>query len=81
MMMFYDAAGGRRYTGLWNDYQNFVDLSTLLKADRAILVAQSPAKKQDGATLLRDDQPLGGAQNKHITIYRFVFPVKREKSG
>ncbi len=37
MMMFYKAAGGRSYTGLWNDYQGFVDLSDLLKADRAIL--------------------------------------------
>ena len=42
-MMFYEAAGGRRYTGLWNAYQGFVDLSALLKADRAILVAQAPA--------------------------------------
>ena len=25
MMMFYDAAGGHRYTGLTNDYQRFVD--------------------------------------------------------
>ena len=41
--MFYEAAGGRRYTGLWNAYQSFVDFSTLLNADRAILVAQAPA--------------------------------------
>ena len=46
-MMFYEAAGGRRYTGLWNAYQGFVDLSTLLKADRAILVAQGPDCRGD----------------------------------
>ena len=46
MMMFYEAAGGERYTGLWNAYQNFVDLSTLLKADRAILVAQGAERPQ-----------------------------------
>ena len=40
-MMFYEAAGGRRYTGLTNDYQGFVDLSDLLKTDRAVLVAQA----------------------------------------
>ena len=45
-MMFYEAAGGRRYTGLWNAYQGFVDLSDLLKADRAILVAQGPASPE-----------------------------------
>ena len=48
-MMFYEAAGGRRYTGLWNAYQDFVDLSTLLRADRAILVAQEPSRRQDKA--------------------------------
>ena len=80
-MMFYEAAGGRRYTGLWNAYQGFVDLSTLLNADRAILVAQTPGRQAEatrGATLLRDGRPLGGAHNQHVTIYRFVFPVKKE---
>lgn len=77
MMMFFDAAGGRRYTGLWNDYQSFVDLSALLKADRAILMAQAPDEKQAGATLLRDDEPLDGSRNNHVTMYRFVFPVKK----
>ncbi len=80
MMMFYDEAGGRSYTGLWNAYQGFVDLSALLKADRAILVAEVPdgvQEKSRGADLLRDGWPLGGAQNKHVTLYRFVFPVKR----
>ena len=80
MMMFYEEAGGRSYTGLWNAYQSFVDLSTLLKADRAILVAEVPDGVQEkwrGADLLRDGRPLGGAQNKHVTLCRFVFPVKR----
>ncbi len=85
MMMFHDAAGGRRYTGLWNAYQDFVDFSSLLHADRAILVAQRPAsdsaEKSQGASLLRDGQPLADSPDKHLTIYRFVFPVKREKGG
>jgi hypothetical protein len=90
MMMFYEAAGGRRYTGLWNAYQEFVDLSTLLKADRAILVAQGPASDDEtrhGAQLVRltkpndaDVRPLGSTHDQHITLYRFVFPVKKERS-
>jgi hypothetical protein len=75
-MMFYDTAGGRRYTGLWNAYQGFVDLSTLLKTDRAILATLGPSGPP-GAALLRDGRPLAAAQTTHITIYRFVFPVKR----
>ena len=52
-MMFYEKAGGRRYTGLWNAYQGFVDLSPLLKTDRAILVAQEPAAGDQGASRRR----------------------------
>ncbi len=81
-MMFYEAAGGRSYTGLGNGYQDFVDLSALLKADRAILMTQEPNRQQDkwhGASLLRDGRPLGGRQNKHVTLYRFVFPVTEGK--
>jgi hypothetical protein len=69
-----------------NDYQGFTDLSGLLKAGRAILVAMPP---QDGSCrggdLLRglppksgasdDRQPLGNALDRHTTIYRFVLPV------
>lgn len=79
-MMFYSAAGGRRYTGLWNDYQGFVDLSDLLKTDRAILVARNPVASgtgSRGAELLRDGRPLAGSQDRHETMYRFVFPVKK----
>ena len=85
-MMFYDAAGGRKHTGMANDYQGFTDLSGLLKAGRAILVAMPP---QDGSCrggdLLRGQvpktgesdnrQPLGNALDRHTTIYRFVLPV------
>jgi hypothetical protein len=82
MMMFHEASGGRHYTRLWNDYQSFVDLSELLKAGRAILVAQTPtpaSQGHQGAELLRDGRPLASPQDQHGTIYRFVFPVKRER--
>jgi hypothetical protein len=83
MMMFHEAAGGRRYTRLLNGYQDFVDLSSLLKADRAILVAQAPmpaSEGHQGAELLRDGRPLARPQDQHETIYRIVFPVKKEHS-
>ncbi|MEI8375456.1 MAG: hypothetical protein WCJ35_21765 [Planctomycetota bacterium] len=85
-MMFYDAAGGRKRTGMANDYQGFADLSGLLKTGRAILVAMPP---QDGSCrgddLLRGPvpkpgesdsrQPLGNALDRHATLYRFILPV------
>ncbi|MCC6125218.1 MAG: hypothetical protein IT426_09670 [Pirellulales bacterium] len=79
IMMFYEAAGGRAYTRLANDYQSFVDLSYLLKTNRAILwadaVQDANASKQ-GAILLRGDTPLARNEDRHAVIYRFVFPVK-----
>ena len=83
-MMFYQAAGGRRYTRLWNSYQQFVDLSNLLKAGRAILVTETPlpaAEGYEGAELLHGGKPLAGPQDQHRTIYRFVFPVKKPAAG
>lgn len=91
-MMFYDAAGGRKRTSMANDYQGFTDLSGLLKAGRAVLVAMPP---QDGSCrggdLLRGPvpkpgepdtrRPLGNALDRHTTIYRFVLPVTQAEAG
>jgi len=75
-MSFFDAAEGRSYTGLQNGYQGFVDLSGLLKAGRAILVAEGPSQHR-GADLLRDGEPMTPQEDRHVTIYRFVLPLKR----
>ena len=81
-MMFFEAAGGRGYTGLGNGYQGFVDLSHLLTTRRAVLVAQgstAPGQPGQGAHVLcndRNDQPIDAVEDRHVTVYRFVFPVK-----
>ena len=85
-MMFYDAGGERKHTGLANDYQGFTDFSGLLKTGCAILVAMpSHDNSCRGAELLRgpvpkagqpdNRQPLGNVLDRHTTIYRFVLPV------
>lgn len=81
-MMFFQVAGGSRYTGLHNHYQHFVDLSNLLNTNRAILVASAAGNAEQehpGALLLRDGQPISDPRNRHRTVYRFVFPVQAEK--
>jgi hypothetical protein len=74
MMMFYKAAGGRKYTGLLDRYQHELDLSDQLLLGRAVLVGVGPP----AAELQIDGQPLPpdylGTQ---LTIYRFVFPVQQ----
>ncbi|MBN2578442.1 MAG: hypothetical protein JXB10_05575 [Pirellulales bacterium] len=81
MMMFYQAAGGRRYTQLSNGYQTFVDCSLLLQTGRAILVGRGPAADEfpkQGAQLMRGNQPLSHPDDRHAVFYRFVFPVKKK---
>jgi hypothetical protein len=71
MMMFYQAAGGRRYTGLSNGYVRFLDLSGHLRMGQAILMARGPA----AGTWLLDGQ--AAADDEPTTYYRFVMPVNR----
>jgi len=73
-MAFFDAAGGRRYTGLVNRYQGFVDLSPLLGTPRAVLMALAPDDAAS-ARLLRDGKPLTDETGHNSTVLRFVFPV------
>ena len=80
----HDAAGGRRYTGLSNSYQAFVDLSGLLKADRAVMIASiggdHSGGELGGADLVVSlcDQPLPESRIRRETMIRFVFPVESE---
>jgi hypothetical protein len=80
-MMFYNAAGGFRYTGLTHRYQRFVDLSDSLRADRAILVGTvrraDRASGGHGAALLRDGLSPAGPRDRREAVYRIVFPVDR----
>jgi hypothetical protein len=71
-LMFYQAAGGRRYTGLTHRYQTHLDLSEHLRMGRAILVGRAA---RPAATLLRDGQSQEELTDRHWTFYRIVYPV------
>jgi len=76
-MMFFEAAGGERYTGLTNSYQGFVDAEGLLATRRAILVGRGPGDPQHRPTvLLRDGRPMTEWEERHLSVYRFVLPVE-----
>lgn len=83
-MLFYDAAGGRNRTHIANDYQGFTDLSAVLRAGRAVLVAMPPQEDDfRGADVLGSPasrsgeagKRLAGPLDRHTIIYRFVVPV------
>ncbi len=71
MMMFHNAAGGRAYTRLGDEYQPFVDLSHHLKLGRAVLIGRV---KKRGVELLRDGQSVDDELDVNWTYYRVVFP-------
>jgi hypothetical protein len=79
LMMFFREAGGRGYAGLSNDHQGFVDLSHLVRTNRAVLVAwpesDPSAARPYGTELLCDGEPLPDGQVRRTAVYRFVFPV------
>lgn len=84
-MMFYDAAGGRRYTGLAHSYQPFVDLSDLLRTDRAILIVMNAddaaGGKLPGADLLLSSggRPIDEYKLRRQTVLRFILPVASQR--
>ncbi len=78
VMLFHEAAGGTRYTELSNAYQPFLDMSSLLKTGRAILVARiRPGGEPQRATeVLNYSRPIAGPDSRFADVYRFVIPVK-----
>jgi len=78
IMMFYRAAGGLQYVGLLNRYQHYLDLSRQLGLDRAILIGFGPPASK--LTINGEPVPADAAA-EHITIYRFVLPVRQSESS
>jgi len=77
LMTAHELAEGKTYTGLANQYQQFVELSDLVRAGRAVLIGQVA---KPGAELERDGQPLAdsdgnAAVSQRWTFHRYVFPV------
>ncbi|MCU0878085.1 MAG: hypothetical protein MUF06_09900 [Pirellulaceae bacterium] len=74
MLMFHQAAGGRRYTGLSHRYQASLDLSESLKLGRAVLAGKVT---EPAAELVTGDQPLALAENQTSSAWcRIVYPVE-----
>lgn len=85
-MMFFDAAGGASYTGLFGQYQGFVDCSSLLKTGRAVLVGFVPTDPETarkcGSRFLAaptGQTPVDPASpnDPRTIVFRFVLPVKQ----
>jgi hypothetical protein len=58
-------------------YQQFVDLSNLVRGGRAVLVGEA---SRPTARLLRDGRPLAADGDRQWAFYRFVIPVRQGAS-
>ncbi len=81
VMMFSDAAGGRKLTGAWNRYQHFVDLSHALDSQTAMLVGRVAEPRSELLRIVPGEggEPvptsMRGPRDYAIVIYRFLLPV------
>jgi hypothetical protein len=76
MLMFHQAAGGARYTGLTHRYQPWLDMSDHLNLNRAVLVGRVAA----GASRLAVGGELKEPDQQWV-YYRIVFPVSPATGG
>ncbi|MDB4766330.1 hypothetical protein OAG71_01445 [bacterium] len=73
VMMFYEAAGGQKYTGLSNGYHREIDFSRLLRLGQAVLVGQT----ESGSRIKIDGQDVSDNYDSNITMVRIVLPVTK----
>lgn len=84
MLMFHQAAGGTRYTGLRHEPLSFLDLSDLLSDDRCLLVGRlaEPATEvqlsEASGSGLADASSEAGADT--LTMIRVMLPVQTVRS-
>jgi len=74
MLTFHEAAGGTRYTGLTNQTWEHLDLSPLLRLDRAVLFGRIQVPV---ARLTLDGEP--APPTRHTAFVRLVMPVERHQ--
>ena len=73
VMMFFEAAGGRKYTGLSNGYHREIDFSRLLRLGKAVLVGQI----ENGSRIKINGQDVTDRYDSNITMVRMVLPVTK----
>ena len=74
VMMFFEAAGGKTYTGLSHGYISRIDCTALLKLNRAVLVGQLKA----GSQLKINGSDTNELYDSSVTMVRIVLPVEKQ---
>ena len=74
VMMFFEAAGGKTYTGLSHGYISRIDCTPLLKLNRAVLVGQL----KSGSQLKINGSDTNELYDSSVTMVRIVLPVENQ---
>lgn len=76
MLMFYDAAGGKSYTGLSHSYQSFIDMSDALMLGQAVLVGEIETRPSS-LSFSRSGKQIEDLEYDRVTTFvRLVLPVE-----
>ncbi|GAA4424036.1 hypothetical protein [Bremerella cremea] len=78
LIMFHSAAGGRSYTNLSNRVQGYVDLSSHIEGDRAVLVGKVETPPID---VQIDGQTVDPSESQSWSYVRIVVPVQKRSSS
>ncbi|WP_147274405.1 hypothetical protein [Bremerella cremea] len=76
--MFYSAAGGPGFTNLSNRFQSYVDLSSHIHGDRAVLVGKV---EQPASQVQIDGAPAAEGDSQTWSYVRIVYPVQRRSDS
>ena len=80
VLMFYDAAGGKSYTGLSHNYQSFVDMSDSLMLGQAVLVGEIQTRASS-LSFSESGEKVDDLEYDQVTTFvRIVLPVETVRS-
>ena len=80
LISFHESAGGSKYTGLYNRYLSDLDLSDVIRLDRAILICELKDPSLTW-TMRRNAVPIQTTDGQRKTFLRLIIPVSKSKAA
>ena len=75
MMLFHNSCGGKSYTNMTHGYHEFVDMTSNLSLNRAVLVGRLVDRVSEIGI---DGNPAEDLYDQSLTLVRVVLPVERK---
>ena len=78
LISFHEAAGGSKYTGLYDRYLSELDCSDVIRLDRAIVICEFKESSLVWS-MRRNRLPIQASEGERKTFLRLVIPVSKFK--